>query len=161
LRAATLATLISTVILVSFYPGIARAQADPRACNFDRCALRLQYRFFSTKLVRGTEAHPIARLGWFPPRVLALEGSSDSAKVHYRSFQSLQKRGGWLTIAGLATSIGAMLFFRHDSEESGPRLAFFFGGIGLSFASGIHHLLAQNQLSQSVWWYNRELSRTP
>jgi len=161
MRAPTLAAFASVFVLGSLAPPVARAQVDSLRCSFDDCALRLQYRFFSTRLVRGTAALPVARLGWFPPHVAALEGSSDSVKVHYKAFQSLQKRSAWLTIAGLATTVATTLFFRSDYRDSGAKLGLFLGGIGLSFASGIHHLLAQNQLSQSVWWYNRELPRTP
>jgi hypothetical protein len=157
-RFALMLLLATPLAAQDMLPG---APADTVTCDFDRCAMRMRHRYLGTTVVRGVQALPVARVGWFPPRIAALEAAGDSSRSHYQSFRSLHRRGAWLTVGAAAAFLGAVVLYQGSYLESDGGVGLFVGSLGLSFAGGLEMRRASDQLSQSIWWYNRDLPRAP
>ena len=143
--------------------GAATAQAQGSACTYDSCALRLRTRFFSgVSIVQGHEARRVGKLGLFATRVDVLAGGSDSVRFHYQAFRSHQNSGGALTLIGAVVGGVAVGLAEHDYE--GQKTAVW-SLVGVSFVfslwGGAHVASARDHLEQSVWFYNRDLPRSP
>jgi hypothetical protein len=137
-------------------PEPARAQAAPdTTCTYSRCALRVDYGFFSTRLVRGSTGDRVARLGWFGGGVDVLLAASDSAAFYARQYRTRRK-----TADALGVATGALLLVGltsgEDFYEGGPFVlaALTLELVSLPFVFGI-----RRSLDRSVWWYNRDLPR--
>ena len=144
------------LLCTALTPPTVRAQVAPdSACTYSRCALRVDYGWFSTRLVRGTTGEPVARLGWFGSGVDVLLTASDSAAYYAREYQTRRQTdallgllAGALLIAGFADG--------EDMDEGGPLIL---AGLTLSLVSLPFTVGIRRSLDRSVWWYNRDLSR--
>lgn len=135
----------------------AAGEAQEPDCTYDRCALRLQSRFFGSSLVRGMEQQKVAGLGLFPPRIPLLEQSGDSVRVHYEAFRSAQRTAGWLNLTGITLTVASMIVFLADNDAVGTSTALSVFGVGFGIAGAGFGNRATDELSQAAWHYNRGL----
>src|SRR5687768_7400502 len=97
------------VVCAAVQPATVRAQAAPdTACTYSRCALRVEHRFLSTRLVRGSAAESVARLGWFGSGVDVLLAGPDSAAYHARQYKSRRTTSDALGFVSAALAIVAV-----------------------------------------------------
>jgi hypothetical protein len=151
-RAVLLSLLLACAAL---QPATVRAQAAPdTACAYSRCALRVEYRFLSTWLVRGAGGESVARLGWFGGGVDALLAGSDSAAYHARQYRSRRATSDALGFTSAALALAALA--QNDALVGAPLLI---TGITLDLIALPFWLGARRSLDRSVWWYNRDLPR--
>jgi hypothetical protein len=141
--------------------GATSAQAQGSACTYDSCALRVRTRLFSgVSIVQGHEARRVAKVGMFAPRVDVLAGGSDSVRNHYQAFRSHQNTGGVLTLVGVvAAGVAGGLAGR--DYEANKTAVWSLLGVSLVFSlwGGAHVAAGNDQLQQSIWFYNRDLPR--
>ena len=152
----------SIVLLVfGLVAGSARAQGT--SCTYDSCALRLRHQFFGgVTLVQGQDDRRVARLGLFAPHVDALASASDSAKAHYLAFRKHQNRGAPLLLIGaVAAGVAAGLAYDQEHYREHKGLVWGLLGVGVTFSiwGGANVVKANDQLQQSIWFYNRDLPR--
>jgi hypothetical protein len=137
-------------------PATVRAQAAPdTACSYSRCALLVEHRLLSTRLVRGPAGQSVGRLGWFGGGVDVLLAGPDSAAYHARQYRSRRATSDALVLASVALALVAVAS-TDDFGEGSPLLV---AGIGLELIALPFWLRARRSLDRSVWWYNRELPR--
>jgi len=129
-------------------------------CTYDRCALRFQYRLFSSQLVQGREANPVAISGIFRSRVRLLETASDSVRYHYETFRRNRQIGGGFDLAGLTALLVAGAVYAADTYKNGDAArGLLVVGLSLEFVGGIHDARAANSMERAIWHYNRLLPR--
>ena len=144
------------LVYVALQPEPARAQAAPDStCSYSQCALRVDYGFFSTRLVRGSTGERVARLGWLGSGVDILLAASDSAAHHARQYQSKRRTGEVLGFVGGVLTLAAI--WTTDDAVDGSLLII--SGLTFELASLPFVLSARRSLDRSVWWYNRDLPR--
>jgi hypothetical protein len=154
MRRDVLLTLLLTCAAV--HPATVHAQAAPdTACSYTRCALRIEHRFLSTRLVRGASGESVARLGWFGSGVNVLLAGPDSAAYHARQYRSRRTTSDAIGVVGGALALAAV-WTTDDFVESGGLLL---ASATLELISLPFWLGARRSLDRSVWWYNRELPR--
>jgi hypothetical protein len=137
-------------------PTAALAQAaSDSSCSYSRCALRVDYGFFSTRLKRGASDESVARLGPLGSGVGVLLAASDSAAHYARQYQRRRTTADVLSITSAALTLTA-LTTTDDFTEGGPLLI---GGLALELIALPFHIGARRSLDRSVWWYNRDLPR--
>lgn len=144
------------VFLLTLLASAGGAHAQAAGCTYDSCALRLH----SGHLVQGVEARRIKGPGFFSSSIPLFEQASDSVRTHYQSFRDARRTAGTLNLVALAAMTTGLLVLAHQSDDD-VGLPFFYGGLALSFAGGFSLRKASNHLSQAVWWYNRDLPRSP
>src|SRR5688500_9977241 len=99
-RAVFLSLLLASATL-HLHPATARAQAtSDTTCSYSRCALRINYGFFSTRLVRGSTGESVSRLGCFGSGVGLLIAAPDSAAYYARQYQSRRSTSDLLGLVG-------------------------------------------------------------
>jgi hypothetical protein len=139
------------------------ANAQSSDCAYDRCALRLQSRIGSDRVVQGAAATPLGRLGLFAPRIEPLVTARDSARVHYEAFRTYQNRGGALeVVAFVAGCASAYVYFSSGAflttgEPTGVAWGFFGVSVALEIAGGINKRKGRDHLHRAMWFYNRSL----
>lgn len=154
-------TLFLGLCIALALPPAARAQ---EACTFDRCALRIQSRFFSgERIVQGVTARRVARLGLFAPHIEPLATAGDSARRHYVAFRHSHNRAGaFLLIGAVASTAAAFIILGDDNfPNNTPSTSAWVlagGGLVFSFAGAINLMSGRDHLSQSIWFYNRSLA---
>ncbi|MFN2564114.1 MAG: hypothetical protein ABR499_03795 [Gemmatimonadaceae bacterium] len=154
MRRAVLPSLL--LACAGLQPAVVRAQAAPdTACSYSRCALRVEHRFLSTRLVRGASGESVSRLGWFGRGVDVLLAGPGSAAYHARQYRSRRTTSDALDFVAAALAVVAATQ-TDDFVESGP---FLLTATALELISLPFWLGARRSLDRSVWWYNRELPR--
>jgi hypothetical protein len=151
------ASAVPMVAMLLLYGAPLQAQAAPRRCTYDACALRVQPPTLTTPqmLVRGTAGTEVVRLGLLEPEVAPFVALSDSAVAHARVYDVLYDRGSIISITGTVVSIAAPFLLRGTMQK----IAFTGAGVGLSVYGGVLTNRANDALARSIWWYNRELPR--
>ena len=150
--------LLLSLVLASAasHPATVRAQtASDSTCSYSQCALRIEHRFLSTRLVRGTAGEPVGRLGWFGSGVGVLLAGPDSAAYHARQYRSKQRTSGALGVTSTALVLIAVAT-TDDVVDSRPLLV---AAIGLDLIALPYALTSRGSLDRAVWWYNRDLPR--
>jgi len=143
----------SLLLAAAVYPAVARAQTAPdSACSYTRCALRVEHRFLSTRLVRGTSGESVGRLGWFGSGVGVLLAGGDSAAHYARLYQTKSRTAEVLSILAATMAFAGTL----QGDDGAPLLI---GGITLELAALPFWLGSRRSLDRAVWWYNRDLPR--
>lgn len=149
-------------LLLSFLglPSVAHGQAGTQGnlgCDvYDSCALRVQHRFFSDRVVRGTEGIQVARIGFGTPPLEELFSRSDSAAVSFDQFRTDHSRSVWLTVLGGIEFIGGLVAESQGYDDLAVGLSI--SGIMIEVAATIFRTKANEHLSNSIWWYNRSLT---
>ena len=151
------------LIVIGF--GAARVQAQSSACTYDTCALRLRSRFFSgMSIVQGHDARRVAKLGLFAPHVDVLASGSDSVRSHFQAFRKHQSTGGALTLIGaLAGGVAAGLAYDRAHYDAHKTAFWSLAAVSLTFSlwGGAHVTSGRDHLERSIWFYNRDLPRSP
>lgn len=155
--------LLQCLLIITFATSLsarlARGQASE--CSYDQCALRLH----RGSLVQGLEATRVARFrGWFSaPRIDLFETASDSARKHYQAFRTLYHQGAKLQTVGLALFIASGIVWLSDTHAN-----HYYVPLGLAVASFPFRDIGYSrsrqswdQLQQAIWFYNRDLARSP
>jgi len=136
----------------------ARAQA---LCSYDQCALRLH----RGSLVQGLGGTRVARLrGWFSaPRIDLLENAGDSTRQHYLAFRALYHQGAKFRTASLALVMATAI-----TMLTNPHANHYYVPLGLAVVSipvgnaGYERTIeAWDHLQKAMWFYNRDLPRSP
>lgn len=151
------------IALLAIALGAASAHAQGSACTYDTCALRLRTRYFSgLTIVQGHDARRVGKVGLFAPHVDLLARGSDSVRAHYQAFRSHQSTGGALTLVGVAAAVvaGSLAGRNFDDHKTAV-----WSLLGVSFVfsvwGGAHVASGRDHLEQSIWFYNRDLPRSP
>jgi hypothetical protein len=122
-------------------------------CSYDRCALRFQYRPWSSRLVQGLEGRPVTAPGEL------FEQAGDSARAHYERYLRL-RRGNWWTGPLLLAALVGGLAAGHSGDETVRGVGF--GLLGLGYAAGHLSLGSayrqREELQKAIWLYNRDLA---
>ena len=142
------------VVLFAVSPQILHSQ---ESCTYDRCALRVEV----GNIVVGKDGAEKYRLRAFStPRLEERLALSDSALTHYRVFTRNHVSGNvWSLIGGLTLGFGLVSGFDDTGVSTEVAIgATVVGTIATLIGSGKTRR-AQNALSRSVWWYNRDLQR--
>jgi len=126
--------------------------AADSACTYSRCALRVDYGFLSTRLVRGATDERVSRLGWFGSGVDVLLAGPDSAAFHARQYKSRSQISGALGIMAASLAFVGTL----QGDDGAPLVL---TGIALELVALPYWLGSRRSLDRAVWWYNRELPR--
>jgi hypothetical protein len=145
------------LVLCGAGAGSASAQGALRPCTYDTCALRVQAPTLTgpRMLVRGAQGTEVVRLGLLEPAIAPFVTLSDSAVAHAHLYDTLYDRGSILNIAGTVIAIASPILLRGAMQK----IAFTGAGIGLTVYGGVLVNQANDALSRSLWWYNRELAR--
>lgn len=87
---------IAAAFLLGLSSADAAAAQDAAVCTYQTCALRLEARFFGSRIVRGATGESVVRLGPFgqEPSVL-LNGSDSAAACEGSSNGWSSLRNGW------------------------------------------------------------------
>jgi hypothetical protein len=153
-RLSGILSLVAAIALLPLPPAVSQT-AD---CTYDRCALRLQYRFASTRLVQGLDATPVAGFGLFSSRIAVFEAGPDSVRRHYEAFRHLRNRGGVFQLLGLAAGAAGVVIYGADRyRHRDTALGFVLIGTSFSFVGAIHSRRSAEELQRAIWQYNRLL----
>jgi len=135
--------------------------AQQNSCTFDRCALRVQYRSFSTRIVAGVSGEKVAGVGLFAPHVPVLESGPDSARVHYRSFQHHYNSGAVFNLFGAAAIVGSFApgggYNAYSGDNKDTALGLLLVGFTSTLIGYIQGRRGTDELERSIWFYNRDL----
>lgn len=151
----TVALLVATVLPAQ----VANAQASD--CTYDRCALRLQVGPFSDRIVQGTSATLVSRLGPFAPRIDLLARAGDSARTYYEDFRTSQNRGGVLNLVAFVASAVAGFVWDYRRPPQDAVWVLLGVGAGFNIAGTINIRKSRDHLHKAIWFYNRSLVAAP
>jgi hypothetical protein len=136
--------------------------AQAAECNYDRCALRLQFHGSGTRLVQGATATSVATIGLFAPEIAVLATASDSVRAHYEAFRTYHNRGAKLGLVSLATAVaGGVLYFALEGDARWVGVGVVAVGFGISLGASSNGATGRDHLQQSIWHYNRALATPP
>lgn len=132
----------------------------PASCPYDRCALRLQPRTWSTRIVQGVDATPI---GGLEPPIALFTLAGDSARTHYEAFRAAYRQAQLQRRVGLGAYLVAGLLAALSRPQAAHVAAWGFAFVGYAAAHGSGYSCAEAQanLDQAIWFYNRVLPTTP
>lgn len=136
------------------------AQTAP-PCSYAECALRLRAATFTTPaaLVRGQYDSVVVALPGFRSRLAPHFPRPDSAYYHALRYDTYSRRAFIANIAGPLAFVLGSLF--NDWSERPVSSALMMGtALGLTVYGGHLTNVASDELSRTVWWYNRELVET-
>lgn len=137
------------------------AAQTPAACSYADCALRLRAATFTTPaaLVRGQHDSVVVALPGFSARLAPHFPSPDSAYFHALRYDTYNRRAFIANIAGPAAFVIGSLFT--DWSDRPISSALMMGtALGITVYGGHLTNVASDELSRTVWWYNRELVET-
>jgi hypothetical protein len=135
-------------------PPVVNAQGG----TYDDNALRVEGQRGDFRIVRGTEGTLVGKIGVFRGiDVTKLVGSSEKATIEAKTFVRDYKPGVLLLSLGIAT-LGASIGVSdiHDINRGIPA-GLMLVGTGLIVYGAGRLENAYNELSRSIWWYNRDL----
>jgi hypothetical protein len=130
-------------------------------CSYAECALRVQAAGFTTPaaIVRGQNDSVVIALPGFTSRLAPHFPRPDSAYFHALRYDTYRRRAFIANIAGPAAFvIGSFLTDWSDRPVSSALLIG--TALGLTVYGGYVSNIANDELSRTVWWYNRELVET-
>lgn len=139
---------------------MAGAQSNDSTRGYDGRALRFESYLGNVKIIRGADGPVVGTVGWFRDfDVEKLVATSPSAQAEARVYKRNNFRGSVVaSIGGAATAIGIVVAANNKNNASTPILII--GGLG-AMAWGAQHLnIACSALSRSLWWYNRDVTRS-
>src|SRR5437868_13631264 len=93
-------TLRGACVALASITWVSKLMGQDSACTYDRCSLRLQYRFSGIQVVQGLAATPVAKLTMFSGRVPQLALSPDSTvRQLYREYRHSRNVAAVFTVA--------------------------------------------------------------
>jgi hypothetical protein len=135
------------------------AAANDSAYSYDSRALRFESSWGSVRIIRGADGQLVGTSGWF--RDIGLEkivATSPTAVTQARLFEKNNFRGSLVgTVGAFTTVVGLVLTTNGSNGASSPSLII--AGTGAMLWGAQHLIMSYSALSQSLWWYNRELPR--
>jgi len=135
------------------------ARQDP--CSYAECALRVRAAGFTTPaaIVRGQYDSVVVTLPGFNARLAEHFTAPDSAYFHALRFDTYNRRAFVLNIAGPAVFVLGSFFT--DWRERPVTSALILGSaVGITLYGTQMANAASDELSRTIWWYNRELVET-
>jgi hypothetical protein len=157
LRQMARAVMLTGTVLLVADRGAAAQSAD---CTYDRCALRLQYRLFSTRVVQGYNGAPIATLGLFAPHIAVLESSPDTVRLHYQLFRRRRSTAAAFDLLGVAALGASAIVYQANYNNRGTATGLLVVGAGFSIVGSLYGLRSSDELERAIWFYNRSLPAT-
>jgi hypothetical protein len=152
--------------LLAAAPPLPAQDAPPAApaCGYQDCALRVRYRVFGApQIVQGRADRPLATIGFFAPRVAALEDAPAPVAEQFRAFRSahdastlLALGGGLLAAAGFFITFDQGWYRSDHREVAGAMLI---GGTVMALIGAVKRTQAQDRLQRAIWLYNGTLPR--
>lgn len=128
------------------------------SCSYAECALRVRAPGFTTPaaIVRGQNDSVMVVLPGFSGRLAPMFPRPDSAYYHALRYDTYRRRAFIANIAGPAAFvIGSFLTNWSDRPVSSALLMG--GALGITVYGGYVTNVANDELSRTIWWYNREL----
>ena len=129
-------------------------------CSYERCAVRLEHRFWSTRLVQGANSRWIGTVSASGPRISIFDSSADErVRSSYQSFLVHRRSARSIRLMSLGLYLGAGTLFA-SSDGKGAQIL----GTGLLVMGnwvGHSAMYAQGEASAAldlaIWHYNRGL----
>lgn len=134
------------------------AAQTPATCSYAECALRVRAAGFTTPaaIVRGHTDSVVVVLPGFTSRLAPLFPRPDSAYYHALRYDTYNRRAFIANIAGPAAFvIGSFLTNWRERPVSSALMMG--SALGITVYGGHVANLASDELSRTIWWYNREL----
>jgi hypothetical protein len=130
-------------------------------CSYAECALRVRAPGFTTPaaIVRGQNDSVVVVLPGFTGRLAPRFPRPDSAYYHALRYDTYRRRAFIANIAGPAAFvIGSFLTNWSDRPVSSALLMG--SALGITVYGGYVTNVANDELSRTIWWYNRDLVET-
>jgi hypothetical protein len=152
--------LLTGCALALSLAGSAAAQT-PEACSYAECALRVRAAGFTTPaaIVRGQNDSVMIVLPGFNARLAPHFPRPDSAYFHALRYDTYSRRAFIANIAGPAMFVIGS-FLTNWSERPVSSALLMGTALGVTVYGGHVANVAADELSRTVWWYNRELVET-
>jgi hypothetical protein len=133
----------------------------PETCSYAECALRVRAAGFTTPsaIVRGQNDSVVMVLPGFSARLAPHFPRPDSAYFHALRYDTYSRRAFIANIAGPAMFVIGS-FLTNWSERPVSSALLMGSALGITVYGGHVTNLAHDELSRTVWWYNRELVET-
>ena len=151
--------LIGCGLALSLAGPLGAQTAEP--CSYAECALRVRAPGFTTPaaIVRGQNDSVLVVLPGFSGRLAPMFPRPDSAYYHALRYDTYRRRAFIANIAGPAAFvIGSFLTNWSDRPVSSALLMG--SALGITVYGGYVTNVANDELSRTIWWYNRELVET-
>lgn len=149
-------------LLLTLLPGVDPAGAqDAPPCSYAECALRVRAAGFTTPaaIVRGQNDSVVIVLPGFTSRLAPHFTRPDSAYYHALRYDTYNRRAFIANIAGPAAFVIGS-FFTDWSERPVSSALLMGSALGITIYGGHVANVASDELSRTIWWYNRELVET-
>ena len=132
------------------------AQSAASDCPYDRCALRVQPRVWSTRIVQGANG---ARVGGLGSRLDLFAAANDSARRHFEAFRAAYRDARVARRIGLGAYVGAGILYAAGRSPAARGFAVGFLLAGYAAAHGAAYASAEaaSELDSAIWFYNRAL----
>ena len=147
---------ILTAMSIAAVAGSSSAQQR----SYDDNALRIEDSRGDMRIVRGSEGTVVGRIGVFRSTdVTRLVQSSERATIEARKFVRDYRPGTLFVAVGIATLGAAIGALRVGDGGHGLTTALTVSGTGFIVYGAGRLENAYNALAQSLWWYNRDLTK--
>jgi hypothetical protein len=137
------------------------AAQNPATCSYAECALRVRSAGFTTPaaIVRGQNDSVVVVLPGFNARLAAHFTRPDSVYYHALRYDTYNRRAFLANIAGpVAFVLGS--FFTDWSDRPVSSALMMGSALAITVYGGHVANVAADELSRTIWWYNRELVET-
>ena len=141
--------------------GAPAAAQVPANCSYAECALRVRAAGFTTPaaIVRGQNDSIMVVLPGFTSRLAPHFPSPDSAYYHALRYDTYNRRAFIANIAGPAAFVIGSFFTDWSSRPISSALMMG-TALGITVYGGYVANVAADELSRTIWWYNRQLTET-
>lgn len=142
-----------------------RARTEPggtgQPCSYAECALRVRAPGFTTPaaIMRGVTDSVFVVLPGFSGRLAPLFAQPDSAYFHALRYDTYRRRAFIANIAGPAAFVIGS-FFTDWGDRPVSSALMMGGALAITVYGGQVSNIANDELSRTIWWYNRELVET-
>lgn len=125
-------------------------------CPYDRCALRVQPRVWSTQIVQGASG---VMVGEVDSRLDLFAAANDSARRHYEAFRTSSRNARAARRVGLGAYLCAGVLFAASRNKvaRGFGVGFLVVGYAAAHGSVYAQAAAASELDQAIWFYNSAL----
>ena len=128
---------------------------------YERRALRFESHHGSVTILEGADGAVVGKTEWFKRFDLAsLVGSSERAVAEAGGFNRNRRVGEWALAAGFLVFAADAIVLKATGD--GPNAASTIAALGATaiMIYGLERLAKANEaLSKSLWWYNRDLTK--
>ena len=146
---------------LAFFFALPAAGQTAQPCSYAECALRVRAPGFTTPaaIVRGQNDSVVVVLPGFSGRLAPHFARPDSAYMHALRYDTNRRRAYIANIAGPAAFVIGSFFtnWRERPVSSGLMMG---SALAITVYGGYVTNVANDELSRTIWWYNRELAET-